>query len=64
MNESKVCKYNNKFIYAIDEQGVHYTTDARFYDYMMAREVRPKKVVIYTTFRQLKADLALQGVSV
>ena len=64
MSEPRVYEYNNKIIYAIDAQGVHHTTDARFYDYLVARETTPKKVVVYTKLSQLKAALMLQGVTV
>ena len=54
MTEPTLYQYNNMVIYGIDEQGVHHTTDARFYDYMLARLETPKKVVIHTTLRELK----------
>jgi hypothetical protein len=52
--EPTVYCYNNKIIYGIDNKGVHHTTDARFYDYMIARTETPKKVVVHTTLRELK----------
>ena len=51
---AKVYMYNNMYIYGIDAQGVHHTTDARFYDYMVAREETPKRVVIHTTLREFR----------
>ena len=54
MGKPIVYQYGNMIIYGIDEEGVHHTTDARFYDYMIAREVTPKKVIVHTTLRELK----------
>ena len=48
-----VYKYNNKVIYGIDENGVHHTTDARFYEYLLARTETPHKVIIHTTLHEM-----------
>ena len=54
LSEPKVYMYNNMYIYGIDAEGVHHTTDARFYDYMVARETTPKKVIIHTTLKEFR----------
>ena len=54
MSEPRLYEYANKIIYGIDAEGVHHTTDARFYEYMIAREETPKKVIVHTTLRELK----------
>lgn len=51
---TEVVSYNNKLIYIIDTNGDHHTTSRNFYDYMLAREKTPKKVIIHDTLKQLK----------
>lgn len=52
--EPRLYEYGSQIIYGIDAKGVHHTTDARFYDYMIARTETPKKVIIHTTLKELK----------